>query len=90
MKKLLRLEETTIENILKNYSKEFMARYIVEIDKTYNLLIDKVNESEEKKSTVIKEINTILEIIKKQPTRNDEWIINRLLGIKNIIEKSDK
>lgn len=49
MKKLPRLEETTIENILKNYSKGFMARYIVEIDKTYNLLIDKVNESEEKK-----------------------------------------
>ena len=55
----------------------------LQIENLYNLL--------QQKETIIKEVrnwvNSTIDVIKQQPTGNDEWILERLNGFLEILDK---
>ena len=66
-------------------------------DKAINDLLKRISNLEfevERLNTIIKHtdswIDRTIEIIKQQPSGNDEWILERLNGIKQCLKDSDK
>lgn len=65
--------------------------------KVINDLLKRISNLEfevERLNTIIKHtdswIDRTIEIIKQQPSGNDEWILERLNGIKQCLKDSDK
>lgn len=60
----------------------------------YTMLYEFHKEEIERLNTIIKHtdswIDRTIEIIKQQPSGNDEWILERLNGIKQCLKDSDK
>ena len=79
------LKDMQIEEMRKEIISQ--DQFIAQLEKEYGKEIKRLNN-------IIKHtdswVDITIEIIKQQPSGNDEWILERLNGIKQCLKDSDK
>ena len=85
-------ELETFDNYIHEIAKDYTNMILKEKDQILTQrLVMKLEEELQQKENIIKEvrnwINSTIDIIKQQPTGNDEWILERLNSFISLLDK---